>query len=168
MWSINPTFMHISGTDENSNLKLRIPKYEKVLPKKIKEGTIPTLRMEFFETPLYIAKKKSKKTGVINGINYEKLVKQFILTGEAYYVQIIKRNNKYYVHITIDVEIPKLISVSNFGILGIDTNPDGLALTLISKDGNYSDCIHCSQCNQARNQLTEMKKKNPPVSRINK
>lgn len=123
--------------DENSDLKLRIPKYDKILPKKVKKGTMPTPRMDFFETPLYIAKKKSKKTGIVNGINYEKLVKQFILTGEAYYVQIIKRNNKYYVHITINLEIPKEVAVSNFGVLGIDTNPDGLALTLISKKGNY-------------------------------
>lgn len=123
--------------DDNGNLNLRIPKFEKVMPKAIKEGKEPTMRMEFFETPLYIAQKKSKKTGIINGINYNRLVREFALTGKAYYVQIIRKNNRYYVHITIDIEIPSLIAMENFGILGIDTNPDSLALTLISKCGNY-------------------------------
>ena len=131
--------------DKNGNTYLSIPK-----PEKIQSGK--KMLLQRFETPLYIPQKLSKKTGVVNGINYRKLLLSFIETGKAYKVELIRKNGKYYAHITFDVEYPENKATTNFGIMGIDTNPDGLALTIISRDGNYKFHIYlkCSELMCAR------------------
>ena len=139
--------------DEKGNTMLSIPFSKKT----------PTGKIERFTTPLYIPQKLSKKTGIINGINYRKLLLSFIATGKAYKVEIVRKNNKYYAHITFDVVYPNDNGTKNFGIMGIDTNPDGLALTLISRDGNYKfhqylKCpdIMCARTNRRTNLAGEM------------
>lgn len=89
------------------------------------------------KAPIYLPQKLSKKTGKINGINYRQLFLNHLQTGEAYQVELIKKDNKYYVHITF--EAPKIDTnyTGNNGIIGIDTNPDGLALTYVDNRGNY-------------------------------
>lgn len=87
--------------------------------------------------PIYLPQKLSKKTGKINGINYRELFLNHLYTGEAYQVELIKRDGKYYAHITF--ELPKIDTAytGHTGIIGIDTNPDGFALTCIDNKGNY-------------------------------
>jgi IS605 OrfB family transposase len=87
--------------------------------------------------PIYLPQKLSKKTGKINGNNYRDMFLEYLKTGEAYQVELIKRNGKYYAHITFnEIEIKPIYTGHN-GMIGIDTNPDGFALTMIDNKGDY-------------------------------
>jgi len=88
---------------------------------------------------VYLPYKPSKKTGKINGRNYRQMVLEYLQTGQAYQVELIQKNGHYYCHITIEEPEPEVIFNRYNGLEGIDTNPDGLALTLISKDGNFKE-----------------------------
>lgn len=98
--------------------------------------------------PLYLPQKLSKKTGKINGRNYRQMVLNYLQTGEAYQVELIRKNGKIYCHITIDEsKIKEYIqehSIYN-GIIGIDTNPDGLALTRLDRQGNYKWSVYLKE-----------------------
>ncbi|HKM01740.1 MAG TPA: IS200/IS605 family accessory protein TnpB-related protein, partial [Sedimentibacter sp.] len=61
----------------------------------------------------------------------------YLETNEAYQVKIIKRDNKYYVHITFEMKEKVPIYTNEHGVIGIDTNPDGFALTCIDNKGNH-------------------------------
>ena len=87
--------------------------------------------------PIYLPEKRSKKTGLVNGIDYRSLFLEHLTTGEAYQVEIIRREGKYYCHITFTLPEKDIIYTGHNGIIGIDTNPDGLALTMIDNKGNY-------------------------------
>lgn len=91
------------------------------------------------KVPIYLPQKLSKKTGKVNGILYRQMFLNHLNTGEAYQVEIIRKGGIYYCHITFDV--PKQASeyISHAGIIGVDTNPDGFALTVIDKEGNYKE-----------------------------
>ena len=92
------------------------------------------------QVPLYLPQKQSKKTGKINGRNYRQMVLDYLETNEAYKVELIKKNGKIYVHITIDeskIREYEEIYIKDNGIIGIDTNPDGFALTKVYRNGNY-------------------------------
>lgn len=88
---------------------------------------------------IYLPWKPSKKTGAINGRNYRQMILDCVSAGQAYQVEIIQKNKHYYCHITVEEAEPKAIFNNYNGLEGIDTNPDGLALTLISKDGNFKE-----------------------------
>ncbi|MFQ6043939.1 MAG: IS200/IS605 family accessory protein TnpB-related protein, partial [Candidatus Poribacteria bacterium] len=50
------------------------------------------------------------------------------------------RDNKYRVHITFDEFVPiEVVSFQN-GAIGVDLNPDGIALTEIDSSGNLISC----------------------------
>ena len=87
--------------------------------------------------PIYLPQKLSKKTGKVNGIHYRDIFLEHLKTGEAYQVELIKKNGKYYAHITFEVPKQKPIYTGHNGMIGIDTNPDGFALTMIDNKGNY-------------------------------
>ena len=89
------------------------------------------------QIPVYLPHKLSKKTGKINGNNYREMFLNHLETNEAYQVEVIKRNNKYYVHITFDIKQKLPIYTNKDGVIGIDTNPDGFALTCIDNKGNH-------------------------------
>ncbi|WP_243441461.1 transposase [Clostridium arbusti] len=89
------------------------------------------------QVPIYLPQKLSKKTKKINGINYRQLFLNHLQTGEAYQVEIIKKNDKYYCHITFELPETDVIYTGHNGVIGIDTNPDGFALTMIDNKGNY-------------------------------
>lgn len=95
--------------------------------------------------PVYLPQKLSKKTGKVNGRNYKQMILDYLETGEAYQVELIRRNGKIYCHITIDEskirEYTEENSIYN-GIIGIDTNPDGLALTRLDRFGNYKWSVY--------------------------
>lgn len=98
--------------------------------------------------PLYLPQKLSKKTGKINGNNYRQRVLEYLETGEAYQVELIKKQGKIHVHITIDeskTKVYKEIHTIENGVIGIDTNPDGFALTRLDKDLNYKDSQYLKQ-----------------------
>jgi hypothetical protein len=59
---------------------------------------------------------------------------------EAYQVEIIRKRGKYYCHITFEEAIVRPYEVLytwHKGMIGIDTNPNGFALTMIDNKGNY-------------------------------
>mgnify|MGYP000870016987 FL=1 len=96
-----------------------------------------TNRAVKIQVPIYLPQKLSKKTGKINGINYRELFLNHLQTGEAYQVEMIKKNGKYYCHITFELPKTETIYTGHNGIIGIDTNPNGFALTMIDNKGNY-------------------------------
>jgi IS605 OrfB family transposase len=100
------------------------------------------------QVPLYLPQKLSKKTGKVNGRNYRQMVLDYLLTGEAYQVELIKKNNKIYCHISLDEsKINQYKEEYNLynGVIGIDTNPDGFALTMLDKNGNYKDSVYLKE-----------------------
>ena len=89
------------------------------------------------QVPIYLPRKLNKKTGCINGIDYKGLFLNHLISGEAYQVEILKRNGKYYCHITFELPKAETIYTGHNGNIGIDTNPNGFALTMIDNKGNY-------------------------------
>ena len=89
------------------------------------------------QMPIYLPQKLSKKTGKVNGINYRELFLNHLQTDEAYQVEIIKKNSQYYVHITFELPQTEEIYTCHKETIGIDTNPNGFALTCIDNKGNY-------------------------------
>ena len=97
------------------------------------------------QVPIYLPQKLSKKTGKVNGINYRQLFLNHVSIGEAYQVEIIRKNGKYYCHITFEMPKPELRYTGHKGMIGIDTNPDGFALTVIDHKGNYKEQFYLKQ-----------------------
>lgn len=100
------------------------------------------------QIPLYLPQKLSKKPGKINENNYGQKVLYYLETEEAYQVELIKKEGKIYVHITIDeskVKEYKEIHRIDNGVIGIDTNPDGLALTILDKALNYKESTYLKE-----------------------
>lgn len=86
------------------------------------------------QVEVYLPQKLSTTTGEVNGINYKQMFLDYLQTGEAYQVELIRKNGRYYCHITFEEDIViknEILYTSHNGVIGIDTNPDGLALTMI-------------------------------------
>ncbi len=89
---------------------------------------------------VYLPQKLSTTTGKVNGRNYKQMFLEFLETGEAYQVELLRRKGRYYCHITFEENIVRqyeTLYTAHNGIIGIDTNPDGFALTMIDNKGNY-------------------------------
>ena len=97
------------------------------------------------QLPIYLPQKLSKKTGKVNGIKYREMFLNYLKTGKAYQVEIIRKNNRYYVHITFEIPKEEIKYLGHNGIIGIDTNPDGFALTRTDSKGNYKGHIYLKQ-----------------------
>jgi len=95
--------------------------------------------------PIYLPQKLSKKTGKVNGVPYRTLFIDSLERGVAYQVELIKRDGKYYAHITFEELEAKVIYTGHLSLIGIDTNPDGFALTKIDPFGNYQGHIYLKQ-----------------------
>ncbi|WP_242865905.1 IS200/IS605 family accessory protein TnpB-related protein [Desnuesiella massiliensis] len=89
------------------------------------------------QVPIYLPQKLSRKTGKVNGTNYRELFLNHLITGEAYQVELLKRDGKYYCHITFELPKTEVVYTGHNRVIGIDTNPDGFALTMIDNKGNY-------------------------------
>jgi len=90
--------------------------------------------------PVYLAHKTSRKTGEINGRNYRQMVLDYLKTGSAYQVEIIKENGRYYVHVTIEEEVPAPYTTYNSAV-GVDTNPDVLGLARADYLGQFKESL---------------------------
>lgn len=95
--------------------------------------------------PIYLPQKLSKKTGKVNGLNYRQLFIDSLERGEAYQVELLKRDGKYYAHITFEELEAKVIYTAHLSMIGIDTNPDGFGLTKVSRQGNYQGHAYLKQ-----------------------
>lgn len=134
-------------------------------------------RAQKIQVPLYLPQKLSKKTGKINGNNYKQKVLDYLETGEAYRVELIKRDGKIHVHITIDeakiVDYRQIHTTSN-GVIGVDTNPDGFALTILDENLNYIDSTYLrehellyARSNRRDNLCGELAKKAVEIAKEN-
>ena len=63
------------------------------------------------------------------------MVLDYLKTGGAYQVEILRRNGRYYVHVTIEETTPK--PYNHTGVSGVDTNPDGLGVAHADEQGQY-------------------------------
>jgi len=83
---------------------------------------------EFLTFKLYIPKGPSNKPK-----GYEELLD---LYGDCYDVRIKFKAKKFYVYIGLDIPDVTLVYRFSNGAVGVDTNPDGLALVETDKHGN--------------------------------
>lgn len=157
----------------NPNLRVVIVKGMSFLEVSTLEKT-ETNRAIKISIPIYIPQKLSKKTGKVNGINYREIFLNYLDSGEAYQVEIIRRDDKYYVHITFEEYVSGSSYSSDFERVGIDTNPDGFALTAIDNKGNYkwhsylkSHELLYARDNKRRNLCGELVKKAIEIARNN-
>ncbi|TEB06115.1 hypothetical protein Psch_03157 [Pelotomaculum schinkii] len=106
--------------------------------------TKKSIRYNRITVPVYLAYKPSKKTGLINGLNYRQMVIDYLITGSAYQVEIIRKNGCYYIHVTIEEEAPVQYTAYN-GVIGVDTNPDGLGITHADYLGQFKESLWIPQ-----------------------
>ena len=93
-------------------------------------------RYEKLEIPLYIARKVSKKTGQINGRDYEGLLRRVLASGDPYPVEILRRQGRYQVRVTVEEAPAPTQTDPRQGWVGVDTNSTCLALCHVLPDGN--------------------------------
>jgi len=61
---------------------------------------------------------------------------ELLLSGAPYTIELIKgKDGRYRVHITFTVTVPETVTNPNRGYLGMDTNPDGVALANVGYTG---------------------------------
>ena len=61
---------------------------------------------------------------------------ELLLSGAPYTVELIKgKDSRYRAHIAFTVQVPELVTNPNRGCLGMDTNPDGVALVNVNYTG---------------------------------
>jgi len=95
-----------------------------------------SFRYNRITVPVYLAQKLSQKTGKVNGHNYRQMVIDYLKKGKAYQVEILRENNRYYVHVTIEENPVDTYKPYN-GVYGVDTNPHGLGITNVDYLGQY-------------------------------
>ena len=110
-----------------------------------------SVRYNRITVPVYLAQKPSKKTGKINGINYQQMVIDYLKTGRAYQVEIIREGKRYYIHVTFEEDVPEPYNIRS-GAYGVDTNPEGLGVAKADYHGNFkgSTWVNCPEWTYAR------------------
>lgn len=98
--------------------------------------TEKTVRYHRITVPIYLAQKFSKKSKNVNGRNYRQMMIDYLKTGKAYQIEIIRENQRYYVHVTIE-EKEVATYTSKDGAIGVDANPDGLGVAELDYYGQY-------------------------------
>jgi len=100
---------------------------------------------EGFSLSLAISHKveKPKTAPRVNGklfldVRHRERLREHLEDGGIYSVELIRGiENKYRVHITFDEFVPEKVVSFSYGAIGVDVNPDGIALTELSKKGNF-------------------------------
>jgi IS605 OrfB family transposase len=95
-----------------------------------------SVRYQKIKLPLYVATKYKKGTKELRGRKYPEILDSALEMGKAYEVEILRRNNKFHVHISVTEEETPLVTTPKCGYKGIDTNPDGLAVCHVLPNGN--------------------------------
>ncbi|WAG63982.1 transposase [Clostridium estertheticum] len=126
---------------KDTNLYLEITTLESTTkePRLKSDGSFTKIKPTYKKilTPIYIPQKLSKKTGKINGFNYKDKLLMQVVNENPYQVELLLRDGKIYAHVTFELEKTEVTNTCHNCIIGIDTNPDGLALTMIDNKGNY-------------------------------
>jgi len=140
-------YMSRGDKTKGGNLNTRIGVIDGLICLEIAAEMVQTkksVRYKRITVPVYIAHKPSKKTGKSNGLNYRKMVLDYLTTGGAYQVEIIRRNGRYYVHVIIDEAVPA-VRITRGGAIGADTNPDGVGLARADYLGQFMDSLWLAQ-----------------------
>ena len=90
------------------------------------------IRYQKLLLPLYV----HSKTGQINGRDYEGLLRRVLVSGDPYQVEILRRQGRYQVRITVEEAPAALQTYPVNGWVGVDTNVTFLALCHVRPDGN--------------------------------
>jgi len=73
-------------------------------------------------------------------VRHKKRLKEHLEDGLIYSIFLIRGlDNKYRVHITLPELVPRMVCNFSNGAIGVDVNPDGIALTEIDNEGNMLD-----------------------------
>lgn len=72
------------------------------------------------------------------------MVLDYLKTGNAYQVEIIRKDSRYYIHVTIEEEVP-VLAITRNGAVGVDTNPDGLGITHTDHLGQFKKSLWLPQ-----------------------
>ncbi|AGL02917.1 IS200/IS605 family accessory protein TnpB-related protein [Desulfoscipio gibsoniae] len=139
-WREARTSRYLSRGDKTKggNLNTRLCQIDNQIYLDIAADPVQTgksIRYNRITVPIYLARKPSKKTGKINGINYRQMILDYLKTGDAYQVEILRQGGKYYIHVSIEEETP--VPLKPYGAIGIDTNPDGLGIAIVDYLGQY-------------------------------
>jgi IS605 OrfB family transposase len=71
-------------------------------------------------------------------IRHRDRLKEHLEDSGIYSIELIRgTDNKYRVHITFGEFVPSMVCSFRKGAIGVDVNPDGIALTEIDKEGNF-------------------------------
>jgi len=134
----NPN-LRIIIKDELSFLEITTLESTSSQPRLKPDGTMTKSKATYKKilTPLYIPQKLSKKTGKINGFNYKAALLTQVLKEAPYQVELLLKDGKIYAHVTFDIDEAEITCTGHNNTIGVDTNPDGLALTMIDNKGNY-------------------------------
>jgi predicted transposase len=68
------------------------------------------------QVEVYLPQKLSKTTGKINGRNYRQMFLDYLKTGEAYQVELIRKNGRYYCHITFEEDMKEILNTGHNGM----------------------------------------------------
>ena len=132
----NNRYLSRGDKAKGGNLNTRIYLRDEQMLLDIATTPTSTGRYNRMTVPIYLPQKLSKKTNRINGRNYRQLVLDYLKTGGAYQVEIIREKGRYYVHVTIEEQTPETYKPYD-GLYGIDTNPDGLGLASLDYFGQF-------------------------------
>jgi IS605 OrfB family transposase len=117
---------------------------------------------EFITFKLYIPEGRKN--------NPKKYKERLELYNDCYDVRIKHKNEKFYVYIGIEIpEIKPIYKLSN-GAIGIDANPDGLALVEVDNQGNMirHECLSNQRIQFARHNKRKNDIKNLALQVVNK
>ena len=84
------------------------------------------------------------------------MVLDYLKTGEAYQIEIIREKGRYYIHVSIEESTPIAYAVRN-GAVGVDTNPDGLGIACADYQGQFKKSFWqpLCECTYARSKRRE-------------
>jgi IS605 OrfB family transposase len=99
------------------------------------------IRYQKVLVPLYVARKRHSQTGKINGRDDEGLLRRTLASGDPYQVEILRRQGRYPVRITVEEEPATLQTYPMNGWVSVDTNVTFLALCHVTPDGNPQEFI---------------------------
>ena len=93
----------------------------------------------------------------------EKFQEEFDVNSECYDVRLKYRDNKFYAFIGITIPDTQPYYKFEFGAIGIDTNPDGLAVVDVGSDGNllehfylHADRLQFARFEKRKNDIEEL------------
>jgi len=71
---------------------------------------------------------------------FRKQLQELIGSGIAYNVRLVKKDKQHFkISIDYQAETPETIIKLNNGVIGVDTNPDRIAVASVSQDGNLAN-----------------------------